>query len=181
MTLLGRIGESQLVILVSHIRGVGFGGAREGRLKWSGRLLSHFYSSLLVFTLILRFLRKHYSDMSMPMSTLKRFQKSMEGPGWSLNPVIGTTRMYEGQIEFQNRRVQFRMELPQNFPFQEPIFQFPAKDVKHLCVDPSSGLMSSIWGEFWTPVLAHPNPIMQSFALMLSEEARLTDVSSQTK
>jgi len=105
---------------------------------------------------------------------MARFQKPLRGDAWSLDPVAGDIRNYGGALVIQKRPIRFRLQFPPSCPFEEPTFIFSEMDVNHSCVDPSTGVMSPIWGEYWTPVLCHPNPIMESILSIPREEIDTT-------
>jgi len=99
------------------------------------------------------------------------FQEGLShgAPLWCLEPVADDPHTYVGWISLQGRQIRLEARFPNRFPFEEPRFIFPDRNVTHPCVDSETGQMTLIWSETWSPVAAHPNPIMQSLLLVLNQ------------
>ena len=90
------------------------------------------------------------------------------GEAWSLHPLADERYRYIGFIYVQGRRVRVEIDFPEDFPFAEPRFRFPERNVTNPCIDEITGQMAPLWGPSWSPAASHPNVIMQSLIAALN-------------
>lgn len=91
------------------------------------------------------------------------------GQQWRLHPHPDDPRIYVGWIAIQGRRIRLEVHFPKRFPFEEPLFTFPDRNVTHPYVEEQSGRMERIWLHTWSPEAADADYIMQGLLDVLSQ------------
>jgi ubiquitin-protein ligase len=89
-------------------------------------------------------------------------------PLWDFHRKDGE-QVLTGKIRMQGRWLPLEISFVEDFPFREPQFTFTGVIPTHPCVDESSGRVSSIWGDFWSPAAASANVILMSLISVIEE------------